>query len=114
MTLLIASVAGAAGAVCRYAVSGWVQTRHDTDFPTGTLAVNVVGSFGLGVVVGAGSPDSILTLVAVGFLGGFTTFSTWMVESIRLGPGSPRALLNLTLSLGGGVTAAVVGFILTN
>ena len=113
-TLVTASLAGAVGAVCRYLVSGWVQTASSSDFPVGTLCVNLTGSFGLGLVVGAGHLDSTLILTAVGFLGGFTTFSTWMIETIRLGPRSPRALINLSLSLTGGVIAAAVGFTLSS
>ncbi|MGF1617971.1 MAG: fluoride efflux transporter FluC [Acidimicrobiia bacterium] len=114
MTLLAASIAGAAGAVCRYLISGWVHEGFQSDLPIGTLTVNLTGSLGLGLIVGAGPLDSVLTLTAIGFLGGFTTFSTWMIETIRLGPRSPRALLNLLLSLTGGVTAAIIGFTLTN
>lgn len=84
------------------------------DFPTGTLIVNLFGALGLGLLVGAGTPQSTLTLTVAGFLSGFTTFSTWMIETIRLGPRSLRALLNLTLSLVGGVAAAAIGFTLTN
>lgn len=113
MSLLAASMAGAVGAVCRYAISGWIQARHQSDFPMGTLFVNLAGSFGLGLLVGQG-PDSAFALAAVGFMGGFTTFSTWMIETIRLGPRSPRAVLNLTLGLTGGVMLAAIGFTLTN
>lgn len=112
MTLAVIAIAGSLGAVARYLLSGWVQTRSASDFPAGTLAVNVVGSFALGLVAGAGSLDSTLTVFFVGFLGGFTTFSTWMVETIRLGMRSTGALLNLAVSLVGGVVAAAVGYIL--
>jgi CrcB protein len=114
VSLLAASLAGAAGAVCRYVVSGWAQTRYRALFPVGTLVVNVVGSFGLGVVVGGGDLDSPVTLAVVGFFGGFTTFSTWMIETIRLGLKSPRAMLNLALNLAAGLLAAAAGFNLTN
>lgn len=113
MTLVIASVAGAAGAVARYLVSGWAQERVRLDFPAGTLIVNVVGAFALGLMIGGGFLDSPPTLTVVGFLGGFTTFSTWMVETIRLGPLSASALANVTLMLGLGVAAAALGYILT-
>jgi fluoride exporter len=114
MNLVVLSLAGSVGAVCRYLVSGSVQTRHRSDFPIGTLTVNLAGSFGLGLVVGYGALESTLTMALVGFLGGFTTFSTWMIETLGLRVSSPRALLNLTSSLAGGLFAAGVGFILTN
>jgi CrcB protein len=110
MTMLIASVAGAVGAVCRYLVSGWAQGRSSSDFPVGTLVVNLLGSLVLGLVVGAGSSSSPTTMAAAGFCGGFTTFSTWMVETLRLGPSSPRSIANLAISLVGGLLAAAAGY----
>jgi CrcB protein len=115
MTLLVASVAGAVGAVCRYAVSGWAQRISRSDFPVGTLAVNLVGSLLLGVTAGTDQLDSTTSLMAVGFFGGFTTFSTWMIETIRLGfPRSFRAWSNLLVSLIGGVALAAAGYSLAN
>ena len=114
MTLLLVSVAGAIGALIRYLISGWVQAAATIDFPLGTLTVNITGAFAGGLIMGTGSLESVTALAAMGFLGGFTTFSTWMVETIRLGPRSPRALLNLALSLTGGVAVAAAGFALTN
>jgi len=113
MSLLVASVAGSLGAVARYVLSGVVQTRSASGFPFGTLAVNLSGSFCLGLVVGAGSLDSWLAMSAIGFLGGFTTFSTFMVESIRLGTRSTGASINLMGTIVGGVLVAAVGYILT-
>ena len=115
MTLLLASLAGAVGAVCRYAVSGWAQQASRSDFPVGTLAVNLAGSFLLGVTVGIDQLGSETSLLAVGFFGGFTTFSTWMVETIRLGfPRTLRATASILLSLIAGVALAAAGYSLTN
>lgn len=114
MSLLALSLAGAVGAVCRYVMSGWIQARHQSGFPFGTLAVNLSGSFGLGLVAGLGDIESVWALAAFGFFGGFTTFSTWMIETIGLRLVSPRAALNLTLTLAGGVLGAGAGFMLIN
>lgn len=114
MSFFALSLAGAVGAVCRYFVSGWIQARQQSVFPHGTLAVNVSGSFGLGLVAGLGAVESFWALAAIGFFGGFTTFSTWMIETLGLRLASRRAALNLTLSLAGGVLAAGAGFMLTN
>jgi len=114
MSLLAASVAGAVGALLRYVVSGWVQERSGSDFPIGTLMVNLVGSFALGLVVGAGAPDSTTTLAVAGFLGGFTTYSTWMVETVRLGATTRRGVVNLATSLIAGVAVAALGYTLTS
>lgn len=116
MTFLVATVAGAVGAVCRYLLSGVVQERTRSDFPVGTFTVNLVGAFLLGLTAGIDDLQSTATLAAVGFLGGFTTFSTWMIETIGLGIPSirSRAAVNLALTLLAGVALAAGGYSLTN
>jgi fluoride exporter len=116
MTFLVITLAGALGALCRYLISGAVQESSRSDFPVGTLAVNLTGAFLLGLVAGADGLQPGGSLAAAGFLGGFTTFSTWMIETIRLGmpPIRSRALVNLVLPLLAGVALAAVGYSLTN
>lgn len=113
MTFLVVAFAGAAGAVCRYLVSGWAQMLSNSGFPVGTLTVNLSGSLAVGLVAGAGSLQSPLTIGAIGFLSGFTTYSTWMVETVRLGAISPAATANLVATLVGGVALAGLGYTLT-
>ncbi len=79
------ALAGSFGAVFRFILAGVVQDRTRAAFPLGTLAVNAIGSLGLGVLVGAAPAETTLVVAAVGFFGGFTTFSTWTIESVRLG-----------------------------
>ncbi len=89
MRHLIVFFAGGAGAVARYALSGWVAQAAGAGFPWGTLAVNASGSFLISVVMYVGlatsaiSPELRLAL-ATGFLGGFTTYSTFNYETIAL------------------------------
>ena len=113
--ILLVTLAGAFGAVVRYLLSGFVQQRVDTDLPVGTLAVNLSGAFLIGIVAGIDDLQSTIALIAVGFLGGFTTFSTWMIETIRLGipPLRSRSLFNLTTTLIAGVALAAAGYSLT-
>lgn len=84
MTALLVAVLGAAGALSRYAIGTSVGP---TSFPWPTLAINVAGCFALGVVVTVGaarwSPE-VAAGVGAGFLGGFTTFSTFGVETQSL------------------------------
>jgi len=103
---------GAIGAVTRYRVDSAVSARLPSDFPIGTLIVNLTGSLALGVLVGAAVPDRVAFLLGTGFMGGYTTFSTWMVESVRLGEIGEVALLlrNLWLSLLAGFGVAAAGF----
>lgn len=79
---------GAVGAPLRYVTDQLVQARHDSVFPWGTLAVNVVGSLVLGMVAAgvanAGLPDWTLVLVGTGVCGALTTFSTFGYETVRL------------------------------
>ncbi len=79
---------GALGAAARYGVSGWVQNVRPAMFPWGTLCVNAVGSFLMGAFLGISelAPVSSTTrlLLAVGFLGAFTTFSTYSLETLNL------------------------------
>ena len=79
---------GALGAVARYGVSGWVQNAAPATFPWGTLCVNTVGSMLIGVFMGISEltpvSPAIRLLFAVGFLGAFTTFSTYSVETLNL------------------------------
>lgn len=88
MTLLVVGLGGAAGALSRYWAIGWVQALAGIGFPWGTLTVNVAGSLALGFALVwlqslAPSPD-VRDLIAVGFLGSFTTFSTFSWETLAL------------------------------
>ena len=83
------ALGGALGACSRYWVSAWVYERYASSFPWGTLAVNVVGSFLFGVLYILifsleAMKEPLRLLVLVGFLGAFTTFSTFSFETIRL------------------------------
>ena len=79
---------GAAGTGARYAISGWALRAFGPTFPYGTLAVNVLGSFGVGLLmqVGLSTPLMSPTLrlcLTTGVMGGFTTYSTFNYETIR-------------------------------
>jgi CrcB protein len=83
--LIVVATGGALGAVSRYAVSGWVQGWAGARFPWGTLCVNLLGCFLLGFLAGrwerATAPASWRLLWGVGFLGAFTTYSTFALET---------------------------------
>ena len=116
MTVLLMTAAGAVGALLRYAVSGAVQRSTRSAFPLGTAVVNLMGALLIGLVAGLAEAGSVGYDLGIGFLGGFTTFSTWMVETLRLGL-VPRpqllAVVNLAAILLAGVALAGVGYTLT-
>ena len=78
-----------------------MSARLPSDFPLGTLVVNLTGSFALGVLVGASATHRVAFVLGTGFTGGYTTFSTWMVESraARRGRRVVPLLRNLWLSM---------------
>ena len=116
MTLLLVGLGGFAGAIARYLVDGWVAAQVQGSFPWGTFVINVSGSFVLGLLFGlaierAVLPADIRAPIMIGFLGAYTTFSTFVLESWRLiEDGSPLlALGNLAGSVVIGLVAVVVG-----
>ncbi len=116
MQSLWIGVAGFLGAVSRYHVDGWISRRTGDDFPFGTLAVNISGCLLLGFLVTlfaerlVPSPH-LRAAVTVGFLGAYTTFSTFAYQALRLGEdGAPaRAVLYVVASVVLGVLAAWIG-----
>jgi fluoride exporter len=78
---------GATGAVARYAVGAWLSARLGSAFPFHTLLVNVSGSLAIGILAGllsGGAAPAWRLLLVVGFLGGYTTFSSFAVEVLAL------------------------------
>ena len=109
-------IGGAAGAMTRYAVEAWVSARAQASFPFGTLVVNVTGCFMLGFIIAVTSQrfiahSTLRAALAVGFLGAYTTFSTFAFDSMRLAEeGSVgRAAVNVVASIAAGLLAVVAG-----
>jgi fluoride exporter len=80
--------AGGVGAVARYTLDGAVTRRWQRPFPVATLVINVTGSLLLGLLTGYllfhSGPSTVVKIAGTGFCGGYTTFSTASVESVRL------------------------------
>jgi CrcB protein len=102
---------GGCGALARFGLTLFVADRFHPHLPLGTLAVNLSGAFLLGLLVGAGLSGDGRLLLGAGALGSYTTFSTLMLETQRLGEVEKRrlAIANLVLSVGLGLGAAAFG-----
>ncbi len=104
--LLLVALGGAAGSVVRYLVSVAALATLGAGFPWGTLAVNVLGSAAIGVAAGTGLEGQAQLLVVTGFLGGFTTFSAFSLETGALLERSPwLAALYVAVSVALGLAA---------
>lgn len=110
-TVVAVGLIGGLGAIARFAFDDAVSGGFGRDFPYGTLFVNLVGAFALGLVVGLALSADAYRLLGTSLLGAFTTFSTWALESHRLGEdGEPRrGALNFVASLVLGLAAAWLG-----
>jgi CrcB protein len=121
MTLLAVALAGALGAPARYLVERAARTRLGEAFPWGTFVVNISGSFALGALTGFvlfhAFDGQARTVIGTGFLGAYTTFSTFAYESVRLAE-SPEtrvvAVQYLMASTIAGVGAAALGLALAS
>jgi len=115
-TMLLIALGAAVGANLRYMLSLWAARQWGADFPYGTLVINVVGSFAIGVVMALlttrfTAADLWRPLLVTGLLGGFTTFSTFSYEtSMLLISGSWLAAgLNTLASVGLGLLGVFLG-----
>lgn len=109
-----AALVGGAGALARFHLDAFVELPAAGEFPLGTLAVNALGAFCLGLLAGLSVTGETLLVAGTAFLGSFTTFSTVMLETERLGEEGERrlAFANLAVSFAAGLAAAIVGWML--
>ncbi len=118
MEVLCIGLGGFLGANARYFLSLWCASQFGPTFPYGTLIINVSGSFVLGVILGMVEVRTVAPLfrlaAGVGFLGAYTTFSTYTVETIRLVETGSflLAFLNAAGSVATGLVAAIAGLAL--
>jgi CrcB protein len=104
--LILVAIGGAIGSATRFALSVVALHALGPAFPWGTLAVNILGSAAIGAAAGSGMEGQLRLLVVTGFLGGFTTFSAFSLETATLFERSPAlAALYVAASVGLGLGA---------
>ena len=108
----------ALGGAARHLLGGWIQSRAGPDFPVGTLVINVTGSFLLGLLYRYAADSAAITpevraMLTIGICGGYTTFSTFSYETVRLLEEGEfgRAGLYIGLSILLSVAAAFLGLV---
>ena len=117
MSLLITATGGALGACCRYALGRWADRALGMGFPCGTLLANVLGCFLMGLTAAAISRGLLAAspwhdLIAEGFLGALTTFSTFSMDTFRAMYNGEisKGVINLVVSLTLCLTGVALGF----
>ncbi len=102
---------GGLGAVARFTLDGLVSQWFGRSLPFGTFVINVSGAFVLGLLVGLTLPAEQYTLEGTAAIGSYTTFSTWMLETHRLGEDGQiwPGVANMVVSVVVGVSAAALG-----
>ncbi|PFJ17525.1 fluoride efflux transporter CrcB [Bacillus cereus] len=80
----LVATGGFFGAITRFAISNWLKKRNKTSFPIATFGINITGAFLLGYIIGKGITTGWQLLLGTGFMGAFTTFSTFKLEAVQL------------------------------
>lgn len=118
LTVALLGLAGGLGAASRFLLDGLIRSRFRTALPVATIAINVTGSFLLGLIAGAvgahAAPAELQLIAGTGFLGGYTTFSTASFETVRLVQSrrTGLALVNGVGTAAAAVAAAAAGLAL--
>jgi CrcB protein len=117
MMVLAVSAGAGLGAIARCLVDVAVQRRTGATWPAGTLVVNVTGSLALGILVGLGLRhglgDPVRTVIGTGVIGGYTTFSTFAHDTVRMidDRSTRHAVTHMVTNLVAGLAAATAGLI---
>lgn len=111
VNIALVAIGGFFGAISRFGMSSWIKSKIATIFPIATLIINLIGAFLLGIIIGANLSNDWRLLFGTGFMGAFTTFSTFKLENIQLHLGKKWSMLILYLSVSYtfGILLAFVG-----
>lgn len=114
MEYLLIAIGGSLGSLSRFFVSKSIAGKYSGAYPLGTFTINLAGAFLLGVITAFHVNFSVYAFIAIGFLGSFTTFSTFMFESFSLFQSGEKknAILYLMISMGLGIASYFSGYYL--
>ncbi|MDQ0214007.1 CrcB protein [Oikeobacillus pervagus] len=112
LQILLVGIGGFLGAVARYSISLQLSSRSSFKIPMGTLTVNLVGAFLLGIITGVHVNRITFLIFGIGFLGAFTTFSTLKLEMTRLHKNEKKKtfFLYTMITYGCGLLLAYIGY----
>lgn len=109
MELIYIGFGGALGSIARYKLGKCLTEKMNTTYPMGTFLINISGAILLGLVVGLRLPANIMWLVAEGFLGAYTTFSTFMYEGFNLFQENEK--MNALIYIFGSLLLGILGYV---
>lgn len=110
MQYVFISIGGALGSIARFALGKLISEKTNTTFPIGTISINIIGAFLLGIVSNLGINNNVHLMLTDGFLGGYTTFSTFMYEGFNLFQENEK--LNAIIYIVGTLIMGITGYIL--
>ena len=112
MSAVLVGIGGVLGSIVRFALSKRISRASNSAYPLGTFLINVSGALLLGIVAALNVPDSLSLLFATGFLGAYTTFSTFMYEGFTLFEGGcqRQSVLYMASTLALGLLFFALGF----
>lgn len=108
MGYILVGAGGVFGSITRYALGKYISQHTKSKFPSGTFIINITGAFLLGVLTGAQTSKTLYLFLGDGFLGAYTTFSTFMYEDFNLFQN--REKLNAFIYILGSLFIGIVGF----
>lgn len=110
MEYLLVGIGGALGSLARYRLGKIISEKSRTIFPLGTFIINITGTFLLGIISTSGLNGNLYILLADGFLGAYTTFSTFMYEGFNLFQENEK--MNAFVYILGSLIIGIVGFVI--
>ncbi|MBT2673741.1 fluoride efflux transporter CrcB [Streptomyces sp. ISL-14] len=114
--IIMVGIGGFFGAIARYTISKHLNNKSTFLIPIGTLTVNLLGAFLLGIITGTKADTMIVLLLGTGFIGAFTTFSTLKLEMTQLFKNNHKKkfLLYTIMTYGFGIILAYLGYLIGN